>query len=126
MMIKSGISELSKKADSRYTLVTMAAKRARMIGENSEMEIEDGIKPVSRAVQEIADGRVQYCRGDEAFEGTYMHDGAAAFTTSAEPSSDLNLEALRYELEAEAEKKAIEERKRLENETAHTDGSEAE
>lgn len=33
MMIKPGISELSKCVDSRYTLVTMAAKRARMIGE---------------------------------------------------------------------------------------------
>ena len=118
MMIKPGISELSKKADSRYTLVSMAAKRARMIGENSEMEAEDGIKPVSRAVQEIADGKVQYCREDDAFDNPYIHEGAAAFTSSTEPSSDLNLEALRYELEAEAEKKAIKERKKLENKSA--------
>ena len=33
MMIKPGISELSRCVDSRYTLVTMAAKRARMLGE---------------------------------------------------------------------------------------------
>ena len=33
MMIKPGISDLSKCVDSRYTLVTMAAKRARMIGD---------------------------------------------------------------------------------------------
>ena len=37
MMIKPGISELSKCVDSRYTLVTMAAKRARMIGEERTM-----------------------------------------------------------------------------------------
>ena len=36
MMIKPGITELSKCVDSRYTLVTMAAKRARMIGGHSD------------------------------------------------------------------------------------------
>lgn len=106
MMIKPGMTELSKKADSRYTLVTMAAKRARMIGENSEMEMEDGIKPVSRAVEEIADGKVQYCRDTDGADSAYIHEGAVY--SSSEPSSDLNLEALRYELEAEAERKRLE------------------
>ena len=41
MMIKPGISELSKCVDSRYTLVTMAAKRARMIGEGWCTERKD-------------------------------------------------------------------------------------
>ena len=40
MMIKPGISELSKCVDSRYTLVTMAAKRARMIGEERMHDME--------------------------------------------------------------------------------------
>lgn len=63
MMIKPGISELSRCVDSRYTLVTMAAKRARMLGENSEeVKTEDSIKPVSKAVREIADGKVSYTR----------------------------------------------------------------
>lgn len=117
MMIKPGISELSKKVDSRYTLVSMAAKRARIIGENSA-ENEGVIKPVSMAVQEIADGKVQYCRGDESFDGLYG-DGAGVFTT-AEPSSDLNLEALRYELE----KNALEEKKAREREMEAAAGEE--
>ena len=63
MMIKPGISELSRCVDSRYTLVTMAAKRARMLGENSEeVKTEDSIKPVSKAVHEIAEGKVSYTR----------------------------------------------------------------
>lgn len=63
MMIKPGISELSRCVDSRYTLVTMAAKRARMIGENSEeAKTNESLKPVSKAVQEIAEGRVSYVR----------------------------------------------------------------
>lgn len=66
MMIKPGISELSRCVDSRYTLVTMTAKRARMIG---NMEVPDPNakrvecpKPVSKAVQEIAEGKVSYVR----------------------------------------------------------------
>ena len=114
MMIKPGISDLSKKEDSRYTLVTMAAKRARLIGENSNEPGNNCIKPVSRAVQEIADGKIQYCRGEESLESLY---GEASLYANAEPSSDLNLEALKYELE----KKALEEkrdRERMEREAA--------
>ena len=106
MMIKPGISELSKKVDSRYTLVSMAAKRVRMLGEDAQEGAED-VKPISKAVEEIADGKVQYCRGEEAYE-SMQGQGEVIFTPS-EPSADLNLEALRYELEA-AERKAMEER----------------
>ena len=55
MMIKPGISELSKCVDSRYTLVTMAAKRARMIGEERmhDMDAYGDEKPVSVAAEEM-------------------------------------------------------------------------
>ena len=58
MMIKPGISELSKCVDSRYTLVTMAAKRARMIGEERmhDMDAYGDEKPVSVAAEEIVEG----------------------------------------------------------------------
>lgn len=63
MMIKPGISELSRCVDSRYTLVTMAAKRARMLGEGSEdVKTSESLKPVSKAVREIAEGKVSYVR----------------------------------------------------------------
>ena len=63
MMIKPGISELSKCVDSRYTLVAMVAKRARMIGESGKGLVEcDSKKAVSIAVEEIAAGRVGYIR----------------------------------------------------------------
>ncbi len=69
MIIDPPISEISKKADSRYTLVTMAAKRARMIGQNTETdgEVHEVKNPVSIAVHEIAEGIVGYTRStDEA------------------------------------------------------------
>ncbi len=63
MMIKPGINTLSSCADSRYTLVTMAAKRARMIGEDGDSLVPcDTNKPVSMAVAEIAAGKVGYIR----------------------------------------------------------------
>ena len=69
MMIEPGITELDKYVDSRYTLVAMAAKRARMIGkerlasnaENGEKPYDATLdKPVSQAVKEIAKGVVGY------------------------------------------------------------------
>ncbi len=66
-MTHPGISELSKCVDSRYTLVTMAAKRARMIGEKGEGLVPcDSHKAVSIAVQEIADGKVSYIRHEKS------------------------------------------------------------
>lgn len=66
MMIKPGISDLSKCVDSRYTLVTMAAKRARMIGEERmhDMDAYGDEKPVSVAAEEIVEGKVGYVRSE--------------------------------------------------------------
>lgn len=68
MMVKPGITELSKCVDSRYTLVMMAAKRARMIGgQDSEEGYEidyshEKDKPVSVAANEISKGKIGYVR----------------------------------------------------------------
>lgn len=72
MMIKPGITTLSKCVDSRYTLVTMAAKRARMLGAEMNSAEEgapvDTRKPVSIAVDEIASGKVGYVRHMEKIQ----------------------------------------------------------
>lgn len=63
MIIKPGISTLEKCVDEgcRYILVSMAAKRARMIGEEGEALVPvDSNKTVSKAVAEIAAGKVGY------------------------------------------------------------------
>lgn len=80
MMIKPGITELSKCVDSRYTLVTMAAKRARMIG---EARIEDNEafgddKPVTVAADEIATGKVGYVRSEAIARAKAWEDEKAA------------------------------------------------
>lgn len=68
IMIKPGITTLSRCVDSRYTLVTMVAKRARMIGSSEEGLVPCGSKkPVSVAVEEVASGKVGYLRRERCY-----------------------------------------------------------
>ncbi|MBQ7751912.1 MAG: DNA-directed RNA polymerase subunit omega [Clostridia bacterium] len=69
MMIKPGISSLEKCVEDgcRYVLVTVAAKRARMLGkkDGSNMINEcmvqcDSDNPVTQAIAEISAGKVSY------------------------------------------------------------------
>lgn len=96
MMIKPGITELSKCVDSRYTLVTMAAKRARMIGE-ARMKDYDAFghdKPVTVAADEIAEGVVGYVRS-EAIERAkeWEEEKAAAILSMNESIAEHNIES---------------------------------
>ncbi len=80
MMIKPGITELSKCVDSRYTLVSMAAKRARMIGEDrmKDYEAHGTEKPVTVAADEIASGKVGYVRSEAIKRAKEWEDEKAA------------------------------------------------
>jgi len=71
MMIKPGISTLEKCVEDgcRYVLVTVAAKRARMLGEGGKKENSmlneclvqcDSDNPVTQAISEISAGKVGY------------------------------------------------------------------
>ncbi len=63
-MLYPSINEIRKKADSRYTIVIMAAKRARDIIEGKPVLAEDYKfnKPVSIAAVEIAEDLITYKR----------------------------------------------------------------
>ena len=58
-MIYPSLDELLKNVDSRYTLVTAAAKRARKILEESRQDEEKTIKAVSLALEEIATRKIK-------------------------------------------------------------------
>ena len=63
MIIKPGISALEKCVEDgcRYILVTMAAKRARMLGENDDCVVScESENLVSKAVTEISCGKIGY------------------------------------------------------------------
>jgi len=74
MLLHPPIDEIKQKADSRYTLVIMAAKRARdLVAEKPALvEIENNV-PISIAAEEIVQDEITYRRpekeeGEAAFE----------------------------------------------------------
>lgn len=112
MMIKPGITELSKCVDSRYTLVMMAAKRARMLGgQDGGEDVETDYnnekdKPVSVAANEIADGKIGYVRSEAiARAEEWEAEKAAAIHSLANAENETVGEA---EESAEAEEEAAE------------------
>lgn len=64
-MLYPSINEIREKADSRYTLVIMAAKRARDIIDGKPILTNTEIdKPVSVAANEIAEDLITYERSN--------------------------------------------------------------
>jgi len=63
MLLHPPIDEIKQKADSRYTLVIMAAKRARDLVADKPPLIEiDNNVPISIAAEEILEGEITYRR----------------------------------------------------------------
>lgn len=62
MMSYPSIDSLVKKVDNKYTLVTLAAMRARELNNGAAPLVEgaEGKKTVSITLQEIDDGKITY------------------------------------------------------------------
>lgn len=62
-LIYPSIDDLLKKVDSRYSLVILAAKRARQLREiQGNMEGGTNLKEVTAALEEIAKGKITFER----------------------------------------------------------------
>ncbi len=65
-MLEPSINLIREKADSRYTIVVLAAKRAREIIDGRPVLTDvDVSKPVSLAANEIAQEMISYTREEE-------------------------------------------------------------
>ena len=65
-MLYPPVADLLKKVDSRYLLVNLVAHRARQIAAEAEAFQEDlPEKPVTMAIQEVADGELTATVKDE-------------------------------------------------------------
>ncbi len=64
-MINPSFKELEHVSKSRYEIVMMAAKRARMIVDHSQPLIDEvtGNKPVTIAIEEIMEGKIDHTKG---------------------------------------------------------------
>ena len=68
-MLYPSINEIRKKADSRYTVVVMAAKRSRDIIDGKPILTDCEInKPVSISAREIAEDLITYSREAEEID----------------------------------------------------------
>lgn len=67
-MKQPSLDILMQKVDSKYTLVVAAAKRARLIMDNPNEDIAQGVKPVSLALEEIAQGKLRFERTREGIK----------------------------------------------------------
>lgn len=62
-MVNPSMDTLLKKVDSKYTLVVLAAKRAREILDGSEIQVaEKSTKNVTNALAEIAEEKIGFER----------------------------------------------------------------
>lgn len=64
MIARPSLNDLKDKADSPFTVIIMAAKRARNINNGGRQLMPDeeykGNKPVSRSLEEIRAGKLKY------------------------------------------------------------------
>lgn len=62
-MVNPSLDSLLTKVDSRYTLVVLAAKRARQILDGDTVKVEvKSTKNVTNALEEISEGKIRYER----------------------------------------------------------------
>lgn len=100
-MLHPSMSELLEKVDNRYLLVNVAAKRARQIAEEAELnEVNLSEKPVKLALDDIVAGRI--VNVSEA-------DDVQSDESDAEQSSDAPEKAGQDEAGREADEEAAEE-----------------
>ena len=65
-MVNPTMDELLKKVDSKYTLVVLAAKRARQLLDGAELKVSmKSTKNVTNALEEIIEDRITYERTKE-------------------------------------------------------------
>lgn len=66
MLLYPSINKLQEKTDSRYSLVTLTAKRARdIIDKKPVLTEEECERPVSQAAKEISEDLITYKRSEE-------------------------------------------------------------
>ncbi|NLN42205.1 MAG: DNA-directed RNA polymerase subunit omega [Clostridiales bacterium] len=68
-MLYPSIDEISKKVDSRYTLVVQVAKRARQLVDGQKPLVSaDSDKPVTVAIHEVNQGKIHYRKTKEGIK----------------------------------------------------------
>lgn len=69
MIVKQNLTKLLKNVDSRYTLISVIAKRARQITADGKTYVEpENACNVTTAAEEIAENFITYKHGDKKYD----------------------------------------------------------
>ena len=89
-MLYPSIDELKKRADSRYTLVMVASKRARDLIDGYPALVDIGNeKPVSIATEEIAEDMISYSRRMKLEDEQYSEEEGSEITFDNNESEEI-------------------------------------
>ena len=89
-MLYPSIDELKKRADSRYTLVMVASKRARDLIDGYPALVDIGNeKPVSIATEEIAEDMISYSRRTKLEDEQYSEEEGSEITFDNNESEEI-------------------------------------
>lgn len=93
-MLYPSINEIRKKADSRYTIAILAAKRARDLIDGKPALTEDAHcdRPVSIAAWEIAEDLITYVRDESASDEDFENPEDGAEFQNTAPTKNLSEE----------------------------------
>lgn len=80
MMVEPGMDVLLSNVDSKYTLVSVSSKRARKIMAKDDGSLEN---PVTIALNEIADGKVEWVRVEKSANEETVEEAAESETEGA-------------------------------------------
>ncbi len=76
-MARITVEDCLKRVESRFELVILAAKRAKMIMKGAKPLVDADNRPIVTALREVATGKVKFKRpGDEEKESEPSNDGA--------------------------------------------------
>lgn len=120
-MLYPSINEIRKKADSRYTVAILAAKRARDLIDGKPALTDDANcdRPVSIAAWEVSEDLITYARDESAMDSAQggaldeahqvaIHFDAPEADEITEPSDEEAIEVPQEEPEEESEEESSE------------------
>lgn len=73
-MARITVEDCLKKVDSRFGLVILAARRAKMIMRGAKPLVEADNRPIVNALREVAAGKVKFVNPKEKGEGSEVPD----------------------------------------------------
>jgi DNA-directed RNA polymerase subunit omega len=81
-MARITVEDCLRKVESRFELVILAAKRAKMIMKGAKPLVDADNRPIVTALREVATGKVKFKRPEDQEKGNELSDNKSSKTVS--------------------------------------------